>query len=259
MMFQLRLTLKPSRDYTSSACRVVDCRIISCKTISIYQNKMLQDDLTGSIELPHNLFLDNKQISLVNCNIRNWSDLYYAHDRMQHTCPSRSKLDHVVWTKQGDFSILASRLASPKRHYSSSLSIKELGTNVPLPILLGLFQHFLRILHLLALSHAILIHPFRASPGVKQGAKERAHHTSSAATMTFSGHHRWLIACTALLAVFVVGANGVDIYLEWNVAIDTTINPTILQQPVRANQSHMLMVSVHENLTSRRWWLCNRL
>lgn len=161
MMFQLRLTLKPSRDYTSSACRVVECRIISCKTISIYQNKMLQGDLNGSIELPHNLFLDNKQISLVNCNIRNWSDLYYAHDRMQHTCPSRSKLDHVVWTKQGDFSILASRLASPKRHYSSSLSIKELGTNVPLPILLGLFQHFLRILHLLALSHAILIHPFR--------------------------------------------------------------------------------------------------
>ncbi|RVW97654.1 Monocopper oxidase-like protein SKU5 [Vitis vinifera] len=71
-----------------------------------------------------------------------------------------------------------------------------------------------------------------ASPGVKQGAKERAHHTSSAATMTSSGHHRWLIACTALLAVFVVGANGGDIYLEWNVAIDTTINPTILQQPV---------------------------
>ncbi|KAL5735066.1 hypothetical protein ACOSP7_032927 [Xanthoceras sorbifolium] len=49
---------------------------------------------------------------------------------------------------------------------------------------------------------------------------------------TFSGNQRWLIAPTTLLGIFFATASGIDMFLEWNVAIDTTIKPAGLDQPV---------------------------
>ncbi|GFS30120.1 SKU5 similar 9 [Actinidia rufa] len=43
---------------------------------------------------------------------------------------------------------------------------------------------------------------------------------------------RGVITCIAVVVLFVNRANGIDIFLEWNVAIDTTINPVSVNQPV---------------------------
>jgi iron transport multicopper oxidase len=34
------------------------------------------------------------------------------------------------------------------------------------------------------------------------------------------------------MAIFVSGADAVDIFLEWNVALDNTIKPVLQDQPV---------------------------
>ncbi|KAF6167701.1 hypothetical protein GIB67_017196 [Kingdonia uniflora] len=42
----------------------------------------------------------------------------------------------------------------------------------------------------------------------------------------------WLLVCVVTLALFVSGARGIDIFLEWDVAIDTSIKPASADQPV---------------------------
>lgn len=50
---------------------------------------------------------------------------------------------------------------------------------------------------------------------------------------TGSGYSRaGLIACALLVAVHFAGTNGIDIFLEWNVALDTTLQPVSRDQPV---------------------------
>ena len=41
----------------------------------------------------------------------------------------------------------------------------------------------------------------------------------------------WLIVCATVLSL-LKAANGVDIFLEWHIAIDTTIKPVSMDQPV---------------------------
>lgn len=41
----------------------------------------------------------------------------------------------------------------------------------------------------------------------------------------------WLIVCAAVLSL-LKAANGVDIFLEWHIAVDTTIKPVSMDQPV---------------------------
>ena len=41
----------------------------------------------------------------------------------------------------------------------------------------------------------------------------------------------WLIVCATVLSL-LKAANGVDIFLEWHIAIDTTIKPVYMDQPV---------------------------
>ena len=50
--------------------------------------------------------------------------------------------------------------------------------------------------------------------------------------MAFTGYHMGRVAFTMLIAIFVAGANAIDIFLEWNVALDNTIQPVSLKQPV---------------------------
>ncbi|KAK4578646.1 hypothetical protein RGQ29_028656 [Quercus rubra] len=50
--------------------------------------------------------------------------------------------------------------------------------------------------------------------------------------MAFTGYHMGRVAFTMLIAIFVAGANAIDIFLEWNVALDDTIQPVSLKQPV---------------------------
>ncbi|KAL1817397.1 hypothetical protein DCAR_0521827 [Daucus carota subsp. sativus] len=50
--------------------------------------------------------------------------------------------------------------------------------------------------------------------------------------MASYGAFRWKTVIVALLAVFLSGANSADIFLEWVVAVDTTINPFTSSQPV---------------------------
>ncbi|GMY09313.1 monocopper oxidase-like protein SKU5 [Fagus crenata] len=50
--------------------------------------------------------------------------------------------------------------------------------------------------------------------------------------MAFTGHHGGPIAFATLIAIFVAGANAIDIFLEWNVALDYTIQPVSVYQPV---------------------------
>lgn len=52
-------------------------------------------------------------------------------------------------------------------------------------------------------------------------------------SMAVSGNQWWLVASVALLGMFLATANGIDIFLEWNVAIDTTIKPAGVDQSVR--------------------------
>ncbi|XP_060675790.1 monocopper oxidase-like protein SKU5 [Ziziphus jujuba] len=51
---------------------------------------------------------------------------------------------------------------------------------------------------------------------------------------TGSGYSRadGLIACALLVAVLFAGTNAIDIFLEWNVALDTTLQPVSQDQPV---------------------------
>ena len=44
--------------------------------------------------------------------------------------------------------------------------------------------------------------------------------------------HMGRVAFATLIAIFVAGANAIDILLEWNVALDNTIQPVSLKQPV---------------------------
>jgi hypothetical protein len=55
--------------------------------------------------------------------------------------------------------------------------------------------------------------------------------------------HRSLVAYATLMAIFVAGANAIDIFLEWNVALDNTIKPGLQDQPVRSQRSHLLTLS----------------
>jgi hypothetical protein len=59
---------------------------------------------------------------------------------------------------------------------------------------------------------------------------------SIACTLCFAmaslGYPRGLTGCAALLAVFLARASGIDIFLEWNVALDNTIRPVTVEQPV---------------------------
>ncbi|KAK9283400.1 hypothetical protein L1049_011642 [Liquidambar formosana] len=48
--------------------------------------------------------------------------------------------------------------------------------------------------------------------------------------MASPGDHRWLVVCLTVLTFAV--ANGAEIFLEWHVAIDTTIRPVSVDQPV---------------------------
>lgn len=41
----------------------------------------------------------------------------------------------------------------------------------------------------------------------------------------------WLIVCATVLSL-LKAANGVDIFLEWHIAVDTTIKPVSMDQPV---------------------------
>ncbi|KAL9365604.1 hypothetical protein Peur_043477 [Populus x canadensis] len=50
--------------------------------------------------------------------------------------------------------------------------------------------------------------------------------------MASLGYPRGLTVCAALLAVFLARASGIDIFLEWNVALDNTIRPVTVEQPV---------------------------
>ncbi|KAL4621584.1 hypothetical protein ACB092_06G239500 [Castanea dentata] len=50
--------------------------------------------------------------------------------------------------------------------------------------------------------------------------------------MAFTGYHMGRVAFATLVAIFVAGANAIDIFLEWNVALDNTIQPVCLKQPV---------------------------
>ncbi|KAL3581356.1 hypothetical protein D5086_015688 [Populus alba] len=50
--------------------------------------------------------------------------------------------------------------------------------------------------------------------------------------MASLGYPRGLKVCAALLAVFLARASGIDIFLEWNVALDYTIIPVTVEQPV---------------------------
>ncbi|KAJ0102170.1 hypothetical protein Patl1_06006 [Pistacia atlantica] len=50
--------------------------------------------------------------------------------------------------------------------------------------------------------------------------------------MASSSKQKWLFACVTLLTIFITGACGIDIFLEWNVAIDSTIKPVSVDQPV---------------------------
>ena len=47
-----------------------------------------------------------------------------------------------------------------------------------------------------------------------------------------STYHMGRVAFAMLIAIFVAGANAIDMFLEWNVALDNTIQPVSLKQPV---------------------------
>lgn len=55
---------------------------------------------------------------------------------------------------------------------------------------------------------------------------------SEAKGKPFTGYHMGRVAFATLVAIFVAGANAIDIFLEWNVALDNTIQPVPLKQPV---------------------------
>ncbi|XP_035548513.1 monocopper oxidase-like protein SKU5 [Juglans regia] len=50
--------------------------------------------------------------------------------------------------------------------------------------------------------------------------------------MASTSHHRGLIAYATLISIFVARANAIDIFLEWNVALDNTIQPVSQDQSV---------------------------
>lgn len=50
--------------------------------------------------------------------------------------------------------------------------------------------------------------------------------------MASTGHCSSLIAYVTLIAIFVAGASAIDIFLEWNVALNDTIGPVSVNQPV---------------------------
>ena len=51
-----------------------------------------------------------------------------------------------------------------------------------------------------------------------------------------NGSHQYLphgrVTFATLITIFVVGANAIDMFLEWNVALDNTIQPVSLKQPI---------------------------
>lgn len=59
-------------------------------------------------------------------------------------------------------------------------------------------------------------------------------------SMAFSGKQSLVVPCAALLAIFIAGANGIDIFLEWNVAADNTIKPLSVDQPVCSTSHNFL-------------------
>ncbi|XP_050211770.1 monocopper oxidase-like protein SKS1 [Mercurialis annua] len=58
-----------------------------------------------------------------------------------------------------------------------------------------------------------------------------SHYIFSAA-MAFIASHGRLTMLASLLIALVAGVSGADIYLEWNVALDSTIKPVSVDQPV---------------------------
>ena len=51
--------------------------------------------------------------------------------------------------------------------------------------------------------------------------------------MAFTGFHRYPFVHLVLIGLFAITVNAIDIFLEWNVALDSTIQPVSQLQPVR--------------------------
>ncbi|PKI34879.1 hypothetical protein CRG98_044725 [Punica granatum] len=78
--------------------------------------------------------------------------------------------------------------------------------------------------------------------------------------MSVSGHPRWSFLFTTLVAALLSGNHAIDIYLEWDVALDYTISPVSTNQPVitingmfpgpliNATTNDFIHVNVHNNL-----------
>ena len=47
-----------------------------------------------------------------------------------------------------------------------------------------------------------------------------------------STYHMGRVAFATLIAIFVVRANAIDMFLEWNVVLDNTIQSVSLKQPI---------------------------
>ncbi|KAA0034689.1 monocopper oxidase-like protein SKU5 [Cucumis melo var. makuwa] len=52
--------------------------------------------------------------------------------------------------------------------------------------------------------------------------------------MAFSGFHRHPLGYLLVIGLFALSVNAIDIFLEWNVTLDSTIQPASQQQPVIA-------------------------
>lgn len=47
-----------------------------------------------------------------------------------------------------------------------------------------------------------------------------------------------------MLAVLTTGARGIDIFLEWNVAFDSTIKPVNVEQPVWIKNEIIIIIII---------------
>lgn len=88
-----------------------------------------------------------------------------------------------------------------------------------------------------------------------QEAQEEDLIAASHLTMASYGAFRWKTVIVALLAVFLSGANSADIFLEWVVAVDTTINPFTSSQPV-SNQVIVILHYIVEQCLCFVCWKC---
>lgn len=77
--------------------------------------------------------------------------------------------------------------------------------------------------------------------------------------MASYGVFRWKTAFVTLLAVFLSGAYGADIFLEWVVEVDTTINPFTSSQPVSNEVTHLLHFIIKECLCFTLLKVCKNI